>query len=696
MIRNDEYFAALSGEEYLDALVEKENKFRTYIKTSGKVAKWDRMMKNYYGVSADGMKSSAMVNRGGDQGQLTFVKCNDFRNLVQHMLILTTSQRPAGECKATSTDTEALHQCEIGSALMEYYLEQQRFEDRFVRACEVAVSVDESFVEIDWNAKAGTPVRPDMDPLSGMLSNNIIKTGDLEMRVHVPWRVAREVYVQNPSDCQWYILQYRMNKWDLAAKYPDQREKIIHSQSRKISEIALDFKESESDLIDVFCLVHDKTMALPLGRKTLFIPDAILEDSLSFGLPYPELNVYRMSQSDILESSFGYSNATDLLSLEELTDGLHSIIASNQFAFGGNVLVVPKGAGIIPQALGKALTVIEADPAMVEKIRTLELLRTAPEIFKYIELLDSKKEAFSGINSVIRGEPEGALKSNSGSALALIQAQALQFNSGLQRSYYSLLSRTCTGMIKLLQRYAQSNMVAKITGKVKSQYLQEFTWNAQTIDKISSVTFELVNPVEKSIGGKISMAENLLNAKMIESPKQYLNVIKTGNLETMTQDDDLKQMSILEENEALRDGSVPVQATLFEDHKEHIDSHSAIIASPQSKQDAQLVQRVTDHINDHMDKWEQLSESRPTLLIATDQQVLPIQPPQPPPGMMPPPQQMPPHQGPPAPQAGNPPPKGMERVPGPENPIQTEAQKVRQPNMPKNPATGERVPVPQH
>ena len=46
-------------------------------------------------------------------------------------------------------------------------------------------------------------------------------------------------------------------------------------------------------------------------------------------------------------------------------------------------------------------------------------------------------ETVSGVNSVVRGNPEKSIKS--GAALATIQAQAIQFMNGLQQSYIFLI-----------------------------------------------------------------------------------------------------------------------------------------------------------------------------------------------------------------------------------------------------------------
>ncbi len=686
------YFAAyeMGDPRYLDALVNKIQVYRAYCESSGKLAKWQRSLQNYFGISSDGTKSSNQVTRGGDQGQLTMAKINDYRNLVQHQLILITNQRPAGVGKAINSDPDSLKAARIGSMVTEFYLSQAGWEARYVRDAELALTVEEGFVVLDWDATAGDPIRPDVDPQTGEPNGKMVMTGDAVQRIIAPWNMARDPYLGSSEEMKWGIYSYRVNKFDLAAKFPQFKDLILKGGiQNKLKEIMFErFDNKDTDQTYVHVLSHAPTDACSKGRWTLFIPDAVLMDVPE--LPYDEWNIYRMSQNEMVDSPFGYTNNNDLLAIEEVTDALHSIILSNQTAFGGQAIVGPKGIGLDHTQLAKGFAYFEVPPEHVDKIKPLQLTKTAPELFEYLETLNRKKETNSGINSVVRGDPEGALKSNSGSAMALIQAQAIQFNSGGQRSYYQVLSKSCTGLIKLLQRYATSERTIRIVGKVQGQYLEEIKFSGASLKGVSSVVFELVNPIEKTIGGKEALAKDLLDKGMITNARHYITLARTGNFDVVTEDDEALELGIKSENQWLRDGK-DVMAVWTELHEQHIQSHQALIASPEAKLDTDLFNRVSQHIQEHADLWMQLSIENPSYLIATQQKVLP-----PPPGMMPPPgmgpgpEGMPP--GPPPPQGG--PQQDPVKMQAPMAPAETEAAQVKQPSMPKNPLTGQRAPVP--
>ena len=678
---------------YLERCIEKVSAYRRYCTETGKTSKWQRCLQNYYGVSSDGTKGSSLVTRGGDSGQLTMAKINDYRNLIQHQLILITSQRPAGQAKAINSDTKSLHQARIASLLTEYYLSQVGWEQKFVRQAEGALVVDECFQVLEWDATLGDPIRN--DPETGQM----IMTGDSVLRVVYPWSMARDPYVDDPDSMTWGIYDYRVNKFDLATKFPTEADAILKGGTRKITEIGFaSFSEKDTDQITVYVASHKPTPVCPQGRLSVFVEDALLLDG---DFPYPEFNIYRMCQNDVIGTGFGYSNNSDILAIEEITDALHSIAMTNQTTFGTQAIIAPKGANMIHTEIAKGLAYFEVDPAHVDKIKPLQLTRTAPEIFQYMETLSRKKETLAGINSVVRGDPEGALRSNSGSALALVQAQSLQFNSGGQRSYYQNLSKINTGHIQLLQIYAQNQKVARIVGKVQSEYLKEFYWDRTSIENVSSVVFEPVDPIFQTYGGKLGAADSLLQKGMIKNSRQYITVARTGSLDVLTEDDEAMELAIKAENERLREGQ-PVRVITSENHEEHIFSHHAVIASPESKEDDALVNATLAHIQEHTQTWINLSQTNPSLLIATGQKVLPPPPPPMPPpgGPPPPPPGAAPSQGaPPPPHPGDGPlpmnhPKPMPQIFNGTPPAVQQASKVRPPNMPINPLTHQRAEVP--
>lgn len=678
-----EYFAAVEDPvELANRMTQKIREWREWCASKGLMGLWKNKLTNYYGRSF-GNNTSMAVTRGGSEGELSLIKVNDLRNLLQNQLVITTGNRPAGIAKAINSDTDSLKSAKIATTIAEYYMSQVGFEANFVAAAETALLLDEAYIELFWNKEAGDPIAVDHETGQPEMS------GDCIIRNHCPWNVARDTGL-TLGENRWYILSYKANKFDVACTYPKFSDRIILNVGGELPDVPMDHIPDGSDAVFCHLLIHDRTACVPNGRYTLMIAGEIVLDT---ELPYKPFPVERISAADVIDANIGYSASNDLMGLEQITDALHSIITSNEASFGANIIIGPNGLNINHEDLAKGLRYMEGAPGLIDKVRVLELCKTPPEIFNYIEILNRKKQQFVGVNSVVTGQLEGQLSGASGSALALIQAQAISFNSGIQRSYFRLMSGVMTKLIEILRTYADTPRVAKIVGKSNSYYLKQFKYTGKDLNSISSIVYELTSPVLQTLGGKLNLADTLIERGQITSPRQYLSVAATGNLDVLTQDDENIDMLIIEENEAMIDGE-SVSAVFTENHKDHIQSHKALITKRAKESDPDLINRVGTHIQEHLDIWQELSMTQPALLLATGQEILP------PPPMMGLPMQpgqageAPGPEGPPGP-PGPEMPGGLEAEEGGgESPATLQAQQVDMPNLPKIAGTNERPTIP--
>lgn len=672
------YFAQLTDPtQYVSACLEKISQWREYCTERGLADLWSRKLSNYYGLSEDSYSSQRAIS-GGTEGELTNIKVNDLHSLVQNQLVVITAARPAGVAKAINSDVRSLRNSRIGSAIAEYYLSQAGFEQKFVNACEIALLIDEAFVDLYWDKDAGDPIRPDMDPVTGqpMANAQPIMSGDAKMRLHVPYNVARDPDMQADHH-KWHIISVLYNRYDLAAMYPKFKEQILSAAQDNVPQLELQIRKGE-DNVYAHLVVHDRTPAVPEGRYSLIVGDTLIAD---MELPYPEYPVDRLTPGDVIDGSVGYCPSNDVMAMEQITDALHSIATTNNITFGTQSLAGPPLSGVVVTEVAKGLRYFELPPELVDKLQPLQLTKTAPETYAYIDRLSAKKqEALGSVQGTLQAQ---ATQGSSGAAMALIQAQAVQFNSGTQRSYFRLLSRTMTKLIGVLRVYAETPRVARIVGKSKSQGLKEFKYTGKDLNSISSIVYEMVNPVAQTVGGRLQFAQDLIQNGMITSPRQYLTVAETGNLDALTAPDEDINLLILEENERLSDGE-SVQAVVTENHADHIKSHMSVIASPEAKEDERVLSVTLAHIQEHLDVWQDASINNPAILLATGQQPLPPPQPQMPPGM--PPAGGPAGPGAPAPSGGPGPMKAPDAALGEMQP--------KAPNLPTNPATGEEPAIP--
>ena len=611
-----EYFAAAEDPNELAAgMSQKITEWRTWYASRGLNQLQTKKLKNYYGISQGGNTSMA-VTRGGSEGELSLVKVNDLRNLIQHQLVIITSQRPAGIAKAINSDSKALQASRVGTAVAEFYMTQVGFEARYVEAAEIALVCDESFVEGVWDTSMGEVVG--MDPVTGEVMN----AGDGMINVHCPWFVARDPGFKVATQ-KWYIITKKANRFDRAKQYPKYATHILSCANDELPEVPMDYIPDGSDAIYEHWLIHDRTPSLPQGRYSLMIGGEIVLDT---ELPFKDFPVDRMAASDVIDACIGYAAANDILALEEVTDALHSIVVTNQVNFGGQCFVCPQNSGLKFADLAKGVRVFELPMNMIDKFKPLDLLHTPPEVFNYITMLGNKKDQTVGVSSVTKGQPEGQLAGASGSALALVQAQAISFNSGGQRAWFQLLGKSMTKFIRILAKWADVPRIAAIAGKSKMAGIKQFKYTGKDLQMVSSLVYEMVNPALQTLGGRMTLGDTLIKIPgMIKSPKQYIDLVVTGQPDVLWDDDVADQMLILEENEALIDGE-DVDAIITEMHEDHIKSHMSLITNEAKKKDPGLVVKVTKHVLMHIGLWTEATLTNPGLLIATGQK--PLYPPQ--------------------------------------------------------------------
>jgi hypothetical protein len=374
---------------------------------------------------------------------------------------------------------------------------------------------------------------------------------------------------------------------------------------------------------------------VPEGREISLIGDTVLMDG---PLPYDELPIYSLCPAEEWESGTGYSDAWDLMALSQAYDACISSMATTQDAWGIPNLLVTEGQDIQVDDVTSGPRIVKykldgnAPPPSAMQMPSI------PESSaRFADILRSELEMISGVNSVARGNPSDSLKS--GTALALVQAQALQYASGYQRAYTTLLRKCANGLIKLLQRYAQAERVIEIAGRDKARMVKEFS--SKDLKHVRGVRAELGNPLMRTVAGRREVATELLanfgpgspSGYQI-TPEQYLAFQSTGRLEPMYEHQRSEVQLIRAENDRLSSGQ-PVKALGTDHHMLHIREHACVLHNPEVRYNDGLAGPVTQHIMEHMNL---LMSIPPPLLEATGQQAPQMMPPPPDAGAGPPPE----------------------------------------------------------
>lgn len=638
------YWASVETKEIADNILEKVEDYYEYLSLSGRLDLWRRSWGYYYRPRLNG----GTLNPAGQQGELTAVNINHYRNLLLHLETMTVQQRANFEPRATNSDVKSQSQVILAAGLLDYYMREKKLERNIKSAVKDCLIFSEGFVRAEWDATKG-------EVYGKTATGAPVYEGDVKYTNYNPLNTIRDYFKQSTNQEDWIILRDFENKYVLSAKFPDLQEQILNDCDDYL-ELAKTttfnyFNLEKTDNIAVYTLLHEPTPAMPNGRYTQVLDNGtVLMDG---PLPYEETHVYRIAPDEETGTIFGYTVGFDLLPVQQICDILYSTVVTNQATFGVQNILVPKGHDLSTTQMSGALNVMEYD-SNIGKPEALNLTSTPPEIFNFISMIESLGETISGVNSVARGNPEASLKS--GAALALVQSMAIQFSMNLQQSYAQLVEDLGTGTINILKEYAAVPRVAAIAGKSNRPLMKEFS--GQDLGAINRVTVDMGNPLTRTTAGKENLANNYLEKGMIDNPDQYIQVINTGRLEPVIEGKQAELLLIKSENEMLAEGQ-PQRALITDQHAQHILEHKTVLASPEVRQDpnSPIIQATLTHIQEHI---EFLKTADPALLALIHQQ-----------SMMPPP--MPPQNG------------GTGEMLDGAPPVVKQAQGVQQPNMPNPP-----------
>ena len=673
------YFAAEPTDKIGSALYERIEKYYRYVDQNGLYTLWKECFRQYY----KGYFDKGCIEAWGKQGNKKKINVNHFKSLLDHIKVLVTNQRPVFDPRSINSDYKSQSQTILAKGLLDYYMRQKNMETVIDGSMDCALQGAEGYIMLEWNPDVGKivgEIEVEEEPEGEEVITKVKREGDIEARSFHPMDVIRDFNQDTTEENLWYIVRRRVNKFDLAARYPKFKNEIINLdlEINSITNKTLDdydFKEfGDSDLIHLYTFRHKKTAAMPEGRQVEFLDDTtVLFDG---DLPYSDISIYPLMPCIRKNSNFGYATAFDMLPIQKAIDMLDSTVVTNQSTFGVQNIVARKGSGVTSSNLSGGLKLVEFSGDFEPK--PLQLLSTPAEIFNYKQDLIQQMETIAGIASITRGNPEPQVKS--GAYGALLQSMTIQFNSGLQHSYAQMLEKLGTGIINMLKDYADAPRVALIAGISNKAYLKEF--KGEDLQQIDRVIVDMGNPVSRTLAGKMQIADTLVERGLIKRPDQYLQILETGTLDPLIEGKENEIMNIRSENEKLSSGQ-QVYALYADNHWLHIKEHKNVIASPDAREMTDIFQLTDAHIKEHINL---LRTTDPGILMILGQQPIPSPmnsmgagmgaPPVPPQS-----EEGTPQQG----MVGTPPgTQENEQVPGLEGPNMP-----RLPSQPKNPLSGE-------
>ena len=662
----------------------------------------DAARRRYFGVDPDGgAPRSHDIVPGGERGEIDLTQVNHYRSITRGILTLATSARPAFRATASDDTADSMASCRLAEQLWDYELDEG-LEASTLEAAERMLVEGEAGILVVWDAMAGPIIagqpllerdedgRPVLDAQGPpvVLGEHPIHEGALVYEVLGPHDVARDVNVRKLRDARWVVVRRVMSRWDLVATYPEEPKRRAiasaggpHYAHEGSSETRAGDYEDTCYVLELY---HASTSAIPGGRFARVVNGETLEQG---PLPGGRLPLVHKAPSEVFDHALGYTDTFDLLGLAKLVDAAASNMATTANLYGQRPVVLPEDSDISAADLtGPGVVRVPRDAsgrlAMPEWMDVPEIPSSH---IQWADWLKSQMQVLSGINDVVRGDPQESLKS--GAALALVHAQALQHNSAFQRSYAELLRETAQLVIELYRDNANTERVIDVAGDDEPGTVRAFV--GDDLEPVRRIRVELANAMLRTTAGKMEIVDKISDPARFPADEpmrrsQYLGFLASGRLDPITRAGRSEEIGIRAECEALQRGE-PVQVLVTDHHAAHIREHKALLDGRARLNLApEAVTAITTHIMEHEVMWMQLTMTRPALLLATNQQPAPMAPPMP--GM--PPTGAPANdnaQAPAGEPANDPPQTGEPPIPG------TGPAEASMPKAPINPATGERV-----
>ena len=268
---------------------------------------------------------------------------------------------------------------------------------------------------------------------------------------------------------------------------------------------------------------------------------------------------------------------------------------SGQEAFGLPNILVPAGLNINVEQIPGRLNIIKHYGDKDSKPELLQLLNTPKELFDRIQEINSEMEKISGISEVLRGSTKANLRA--GNQLALLVNQSLESQNQLQSAYTSFMEHVANGIISIIRDFADAPRVIEIVGKSNTAAVQEMEITGESLSSVKKVTASLADPLARTPAGRLTIATELAQKGLLQDPRDFLQILQTGNLETVIEGEVSNLTFIKKENEALMAGE-QVQALVTDDHARHIKDHAKLLSDP-SIRNTPLGQSILAHIQEH-------------------------------------------------------------------------------------------------
>lgn len=589
--QNSDYWLHKSSREAISKLTTMRAAWSGY--ATGPIRQaWVRNYIAYYSpVVAPSSWDTSLVFEGVD-GELVRMYTPKARKAIQDLTTLITKQKLAFDAVAQTRGSDIVQDLKIGHAIGDQLVEMQRLNVKGRELCEGSLVTGAWFTKTAWRTDRGVPYTRDDN-------GTIIYTGAPEIELLSVFDVFYNVLIPH-----WEMLPYVecrtiKNRYDLIAQHPDLERELMALPSANEERGAFKMFGATSEGDDAQVCIYEcyarPSPALPVGRMIVYgADDCVLYDDEN---KYRDIPIEPMMPEKVLNTGYGYPLFTSLAASQEMYDNSLSAVATNQAQYAVQSICAPRGAKVSVQDLnGSRFIYYTPQNVPGGGVPTpLQLSATAPETFKFSEILDKVIQDLSGVPSALKGDaPSGA----SGTLIATLSANALEFIAGAAMAYSICWEKTMMHAVNSYKNFSKVEQNVAVKGR--NNQVMNRAFKGENLSNISGMKMQLSNPLMQTIAGRLEIAEKLLNMPKEMWP-EYTSVIEGRPVTEIYRGQLSERDNINQENEFLQQGKdVPVLAS--DDHAKHMQEHAGLLNDPAVRLNGPTNQVILNHLLAHFEQ----------------------------------------------------------------------------------------------
>lgn len=527
----------------------------------------------------------------GVQGELVRMYTPQARHMMRQLVTLVTKNPLSFKVMAEVQNNNIMDVLKLGNAVVNQIVEQQRLDHKKKQLTECALVSGIGFTYTRMRTDKG-----EKDPILDE-QGAVIYDGAVDITVHTPFDVYYDSTIPNWDDIPWVEVRTVKSRWDLLAQFPELETEILALPSAaQVAGVKSWFERitQNDDMVYVWELYVRPCAAMPKGRMLMYSGNkCIFYDDHNH---YECIPIEPMIPEQVMGTTLGYPQFTNLMAAQEMYDNSISALATNQSQFAVQSVSIPRCSNINVQELG-GMRFVFYTPQNVPgggEPKPLQLTASSPETYKFQDLMKANMMEMSNLNAALRGAPTPGAAS--GVAIATLSANAIEFTTTVQEALNLCLSRTLKHAV---------NTYVKL-GMNQTKNVQMYGTNNQVMSKqvtgqdlkfISAIKITTQNPMMQTIAGRLEIAD-----KLLQMPKdlwgQYVSILEGQPLSNLTQDQLSEDDLIESENERLSQGT-QVPALITDDHAKHIQKHAAALNDPLIRLEGAQNQLFLGHIMEH-------------------------------------------------------------------------------------------------